>query len=151
VSGKRRFKDAKARREPGGFVPLPSVAIRSEPFAKLGAHAVKLLIELLAQFRGDNNGDLEMTWGKMRKRGWASRDTLNRARGELLGAGWIMVSRQGGRHKCSLYAVTFYAIDDCKGKLDVSATGSPPSLWKQTEPAPQVKIVTRQSCQLRTH
>lgn len=151
MSNKRRFKDAQAKRERGGFVPLPFVVIRSQSFAGLSAHAVKLLCDLLAQYRGDNNGDLELTWGTMAKRGWASRDTLQKARQELLDGGWIIVSRQGGRHCASLYAVTFYAISDCRGKLDIRPTGSPSGLWHKNEPVPPpkaLKVVSRQPCQL---
>jgi hypothetical protein len=59
---------------------------------------------------------------------------LSKALKELRGGNWIEVSRQGGRHKATLYAVTFYAIDYCKGKLDVSSTGSPRSTWRKHEP-----------------
>jgi hypothetical protein len=31
-------------------------------------------------------------------------------------------------------AVTFMAIDECGGKLDVRATTTPPHLWKQPKP-----------------
>ena len=143
VSGNRKFKAAKDKREAGGFVPLPHAVIRSQSFSRLSAHAVKLLIELLAQYKGDNNGDLQMTWNTMSKRGWASRDTLNKARNQLMETNFILVARQGGRHRCSLYAVTFYAIDECKGKLDISATVAPPKTWRRYEPAPTLRAVAR--------
>ena len=149
MSAKCRYKNAKAKRERGGFVALPFAVIRSHSFARLKSHAVKLLCDLLAQYRGDNNGDLEMTWRTMSKRGWVSRDTLSKAREELLTANWIVVTRQGGRHQCSLYAVTFYAIDECRGKLDVNASAAPSGLWRKNEPPPPpLKVVTRQPCQL---
>lgn len=154
MSNKRRFKDAQAKRERGGFVPLPFVVIRSESFSKLNAHAVKLLCDLLAQYRGDNNGDLAAAWTIMAARGWRSRDTLYKALRELLDGGWIIVSRQGGRHQASLYAVTFFAVDDCKGKLDINATGSPSGDWKKNEPIPalpKLKVVSRPPCQLSSN
>lgn len=132
----RRFKDAQAKRERGGFVALPYAVIRSQAFAGLGAHAVKLLCDLLSQYRGDNNGDLCAVWGVMHARGWRSRDTLERARCELLDGGWILISRQGGRHQATLYAVTFYAVDYCDGKLDMRPTGAPLSDWRKNEPLP---------------
>jgi hypothetical protein len=143
---RNRFKGAQARREGGGFVPLPFVVIRSYAFVRLSAHAVKLLTDLLAQYKGDNNGDLCGAWTVMQGRGWKSKDTLNKALKELLAGGWLEVTRQGGRNKANLYAVTFYAIDDCKGKLDVRATGSPPGTWKKNEPLPplpKLKVVPR--------
>lgn len=147
----KRWKEASAKRERGGFVPLPFAVIRSRSFAGLSAHAVKLLCDLLAQYRGDNNGDLCMAWKTMQERGWRSRDTLEKARRELIDRGWIVLSRQGGRHQASLYAVTFFATDHCGGKLDIDATGSPTGNWKKDEPLPalpKLKVVSRPACQL---
>jgi len=132
-------------------VPLPYVVLRSASWALLSGHAVKLLTDLLAQYRGDNNGDLAAAWTIMAARGWRSRDTLYKALTALLDGGWIIVSRQGGRHQATLYAVTFFAIDDCKGKLDINATGSPSGEWKKNEPLPvlpKLRVVSRPPCQL---
>lgn len=68
------------RREPGGFAALPHCLLASQVYIGLSAHAVKLLIDLLAQFKGFNNGDLCLAWTIIEKRGWKSRDTLNKAR-----------------------------------------------------------------------
>jgi hypothetical protein len=133
---KNRYKDAQQRREAGGFIALPHAVIRSTMFHRLSAHAVKLLMALLAQYRGDNNGDLAMTWNMLKDKGWFSRDTLNKASKELLKGEWIIVSRRGGRNRASLYAITFYAVDECRGKLDIRPTGSPLGLWKKNEPLP---------------
>ena len=145
---KNRFKDAQAKREGGGFVPLPFIVIRSHSYASLSAHAVKLLNDLLAQYKGDNNGDLCAAWTLMQRRGWKSKDTLNKALKALLAGEWLEITRQGGRHQASLYGLTFYAIDDCGGKLDVRPTGSPRGSWKKNEPLPplpKLKVVPRQA------
>lgn len=140
MSGRNRLKNAKESREGGGFVALPFVVIRSQSFATLSSHAVKLLFDLLAQYNGGNNGDLEMTWRTMRKRGWKSKDTLYKARDELARLDWIEVTRVGGlMHKATLYAVTFYAVNHCNGKLDVSDTRSPKSTWRRHEPVRPLK------------
>ena len=147
----KKFKESKAKREGGGFVPLPSVVIRSHAFRKLSPHAVKLLIDLLAQYRGNNNGDLCAAWTVMQPCGWRSRDTLFKAIVELRDGEWVEVTRQGGRHAATLYAVTFFAIDDCNGKLEVMSTSSPKSLWKKNEPLPplpKLKDVTRIPCHI---
>ena len=114
--GKNRFKDAQARREGGGFVPLPFVVIRSQSFTRLSAHAVKLLNDLLAQYKGDNNGDLCAAWTLMQPRGWKSKDTLNKALEELLAGDWLEVTRQGGRHKATLYAADVLRNRRLQGK-----------------------------------
>ena len=140
-AGKAALKGAKQKREAGGFVALPFALLRSSEFAALTPHGVKLLIDLLAQYNLRNNGDLSMSFEKtMRPRGWKSKDTLNKARQELVDAGFITLTRQGGLHRCSLYAVTFYAIDDCDGKMEVNATRAPPGGWRKNT-APSTPVV----------
>ncbi len=123
---------AKGRRENGTFVGIPHSVTRSGEYAALSAAAVKLLLDLADQFNGSNNGDFQATWPFMKRKGWKSKATLYRALNELLETGFAIVSRQGGRHKCNLYALTFHAIDDCKGKLDIAATNAPPNNWKKS-------------------
>lgn len=136
---RNRYKEAQEKRESGGFAPLAYVVLRSESFARLSAYAVKLLIDLIAQYKGDNNGDLCAAWTLMKKRGWRSKDTLTNALKELKAGEWIEIARRGGRNKAHLYALTFYAVDDCKGKLDIAATHSPRSFWRRHEPAPVLR------------
>ena len=133
-----KSKDYQGRGESGGYVALYHCVIRSQSYGSLSAYAVKLLNDLLSQYYGSNNGDLSAPYSTMHKRGWKSKGTLNRAIKELLESGFIETSRQGGRHKCSLYAVTFYAIDECNGKLDIRPTSKPTSLWRKNEPLPSI-------------
>jgi hypothetical protein len=116
----------------GGFLALPHRVMASPAFRGLSAHAVKLLCDIGGQYRGKNNGDLGVSWRVMQPLGWRSRDTLTRALRELRRAGLIELTRQGGMNFCSLYALTWHPIDDCKGKLDVPATCKPSALWKRT-------------------
>ena len=121
---------AKGRRESATFAAIPHHILNSAEYAALSAQAVKLMLDLLAQYRGANNGDLTAAWRVMEKRGWRSRDTLGRALQELLKAGFIEKTRQGGRNRCSLFAVSWKAIDECKGKLDVPPTRAPSNSWR---------------------
>jgi hypothetical protein len=132
--GKRRLKDNARKRGLGGYAPLMHRVIRSAEYIRLSRDAKSLLIDLLAQYTGNNNGDFCLTWKRMKERGWRSPDTLNKARKELINAKFIVVSRQGGRHCASLYAVTFYAIDECKGKHDIRSTFDPSDSWKVEDP-----------------
>ena len=97
-----------------------------------------MLMALLSQLRrnkaGDwNNGDLCATWRIMNERhGFRSRGTLCKALRELETAGWIVRTRQGGMHQASLFALTFFAIDFCKGKLDIASTATPSDDWRTT-------------------
>ena len=126
----RNRAKAKGRREKGSFASLPHSVLWSQEYAELSAIAVKLLVDLLGQYTGKNNGDLTATWKVMQRRGWKSKDTLYRALGELQDTGFLIVARQGGRNRCSLYALTFLAIDECKGKTDIKPTATPPGFWR---------------------
>lgn len=126
----RKRTKVKGRRESGTFLALPHAILRSKNYINLSPKAIKLLIDLAMQFNGSNNGDYCKTWKIMKKRGWKSNATLHEALKELMYYGFIVCTRQGGRHQASLYAVTWLAIDQCKGKLDINETRTPPGDWK---------------------
>jgi len=121
---------AKGRLEAGGYIALPHVVLRHDKFAQLSPRATKLFLDLYANYNGSNNGDFSAAWSLMKNRGWRSRDQLHKAQTELVDSRFIIKTRQGGRNRCNLFAVTFWAIDECKGKLDVPATTKPPGDWK---------------------
>jgi hypothetical protein len=125
---------ATGRREGGSYYSLPHAVMQSANYLALSAHAVKLLNDFGLQYRGSNNGDLAAAWKIMQPRGWRSRDTLCRALAELLHYGLIEKTRQGGLNHCSMYALTWCAIDECNGKLDVSATAVASGRWKTAQP-----------------
>jgi hypothetical protein len=118
---KKRHKGHADKREPGAFIALPVTVLGGIEFATLSSFALKALMDLLVQYRGDNNGDLCAAWTVMARRGWRSRDSLAKGLRELRERDFIVVTRQGGRHRATLYAVTFFAIDGCGGKLDIEA------------------------------
>lgn len=139
---KKRYKEHAAKRETGGFVALPHTVLRSAEFAALSPRAVKLLCDLLAQYKGDNNGDLCAAMKLMKSRGWQGAATISRAVAELRRAEFIVTTRQGGKHKASLFAVTFYSIDWCGGKLEIKAPSrTHMGAWRRNPgvyPSPQV-------------
>lgn len=128
---------AQKSREPGSFVPLPIAVLNSDNWARLSAHSKAVLMALLSQIRWKDyeytNGDLSASWKVMNVKGVKSRDTLHRCLKELIENGWIEVTRHGGRHVATLYAVTFLAIGHCKGKLEVTRTVRPTSRWREIE------------------
>ncbi|MDH5694856.1 MAG: hypothetical protein OEZ47_17300 [Gammaproteobacteria bacterium] len=132
--GKKSWKDSADKRERGGFCAWPHSCATHESFYKLSMSAKALLFELLGQYRGNNNGDLCCAWGLLKNRGWKSRATIERACDELQNIGWIVRTRVGGRNRANLYALTFYTIDECKGKLDYRPMkGNPLGYWKTGE------------------
>jgi hypothetical protein len=136
----------KGRRESGQFLNIPTQIPLSNQYANLGAWSVKLLIDLYTQYNGSNNGDLCAAFSMMKKRGWRSKGTLSNALTELTNAGFILKTRQGGKHKASLYAVTFRAIDECKGKLDIDPTPVPPNTWKKIKTVPAMRTNVPAMC-----
>jgi len=118
------------------FLALPYVVVNSPKYCSLSPIAVKLLIDLYSQYNGNNNGDLAYAFSLMKPRGWKSKATLQKAKNELLAAGFIEQTRQGGRNWCSLFSVTWRATDDCKGKLEVPATRVSSGAWKGDASSP---------------
>lgn len=127
----KRRRRQKGRRTEGGYLGIPHYILRSPEFGALDPWALKLLIELAGSHNGRNNGDLSAAYSILSKRGWNSPGTLSAAIGRLLEAGWIVRTRQGGRNRCALYAVTWWAIDACEGKwLEVREEAVPRHAWK---------------------
>lgn len=130
---------AKGRKTNHSFAAFPHVLLNTQKYADLSSWGVKLLMDIGAQFNGKNNGDLQASWTCMRQRGWRSKGTLSRAVSELEEAGLILRTRQGGRNHCSLFAITWQPIDECKdkrsglSKLEVKSTSVPPGTWKDGE------------------
>lgn len=131
-----RKSNHRAKHGGGSYAPLTRFMLRSESFASLSAHGTKLLLDFVSLYNGFNNGDLSFPWSFAVQRKWKSRDTLNKALKELLDGGWIVKTRQGGLHKCSLYGLTFFSLDDVRDKSGASkfdpgitATTSPPGGW----------------------
>lgn len=121
----------KGRREGGTFAALPHVVLDSANWRNCSAPAIKLLCELARQFNGHNNGDLCATLSLLKTRGWKSSDTISWALKELRHYGLIALTRQGGLLGPSLFALTWIAIDECGGKLEVPVTKVAPGDWKQ--------------------
>jgi hypothetical protein len=130
------------------FAGIPRRVMDNPDYKNLSGNAVKLLLELARQYKGDriaNNGDLTAAWGVLKERGFNSKKTISRAVQELLNARMIVQTRSGrfinpgGR--CSLYALSWLPINECPGKdLEVQSTITPPrkfSLENSEIPGPQ--------------
>lgn len=114
----------------GSWLPLSLEFLRSKVCAELSPLALKLLVDALALL-GPNairNGDLSLTPKALAIRGWSSRASLLCALRELQDAGLIVVSRQGSRMDCSLFAIALYPLDCDLTKLDIA-----PGSFKQRD------------------
>lgn len=129
--GKVNRQRAKGRREYSSFSAWPHECAQHSNFLTMSVHAKALLFCLLGQYKGNNNGDLDVTFHRMGKEGWGSRNTVEKARTELEQRGWIVRTRQGWRHRCSLYAVTFQPVNECGGKLEEPSNITSLGFWKE--------------------
>jgi hypothetical protein len=103
-------------RESGGFIALPWSVTDSPAYLGLSHPARSLLFELARQVVRDNNGRLLASRAFLAKRGWKSADVIDRAKRELLEAGFIAETVKGHRpNKASWYAVTWRLLDDHAG------------------------------------
>jgi hypothetical protein len=121
-------------------VAFPTVVLNSVAYLGLSAHARMLLVDMAAQYSGDNNGDFSIAWVLMKPRGWKSEDTLSKAKKELIESGLVVETRKGARpNKASLYALTWLALDQ-HPKLDMTQKTFPRGKWREREPQSPIKI-----------
>ena len=115
------------------FQPLRYDFINSSARISLSSAANKLMLDLMSQYMGNNNGDLSCAFdGIMKPLGWRSEATLRKAIKELQKAGILILTRQGGRNKTpNLYALSCYAINECGGKINCNPTNRATDEWKQ--------------------
>ena len=110
------------------FAGVPRMVMQHDDYKNLSGNAVKLLMALCYQYRGFGNGNLTTAWSVMQKQfGFRSKETLHRARLELIDAEMIVQTRTpkflnpGGQ--CALFALTWKNIDECSGRrLEVKPT-----------------------------
>lgn len=105
----------KGRRKKGRFGMVPKAVHDSHAYRSLSPRAAKLLLDMLMQHDGKNNGDLNASFHDLKAYGWSSKTNLHRAAMELLESGLIYRTRKGGRNNtCSLYALAWKPIDECR-------------------------------------
>lgn len=153
----RKRQRITGRRSGPPFLKLLHNIIDSPEFAELSGAAIKLLLDLARQFNGMNNGNfdtsqLQMKWNKegtparsntcglkparLPGKRWNSERKLTRATRELIENGWIVRTKQGGFGiGCSLYAITWWPVDECPGRqLDFPAENVASNLWDKKTP-----------------
>jgi len=110
------------------FIKIYKNMLRSPIYHSLKGNSVKLLFDVASEYNGSNNGDLCVTLSVMKAKGWNSNDKMTRALKELLAKGFLIKTRQGGLNMgCSLYALGWEPIDNCKGKIHVKPTTTAPT------------------------
>ncbi|MCL1552830.1 MULTISPECIES: hypothetical protein [Xanthomonas] len=131
IAANKRAK-FKGRSKGAPFLAIEHRIADSEEFGRLSGNAVKLLLELARQYRPGKNGDLSIPWSLLRSRGWSSTHTVQKAKQELLESGWIIETRKGGNHVCSLFAISYYPVDESDKHLE-PGSALPSNLWRQKQ------------------
>jgi hypothetical protein len=113
------------------FLRVPIALLNCPKFRALSPIAIKLLLDIGGQYNGKNNGDLCAAWKIMQPKGWNSEATLNKAKKELIAAGFLAVTRIGRLpNLCSLYGITWQALNP-NPKLDYGPNGFPYGEWEK--------------------
>ncbi|MEI2415493.1 hypothetical protein V8Z80_04845 [Orrella sp. JC864] len=80
---------------PFKFVAIPVPVLESPEYRALPDAARALLIDLLMQFTGKNNGRVSTSFVALQRYGWTSKSKLERAKAALLQAPFVLVTRRG--------------------------------------------------------
>ena len=116
------------RKKPGNkrYISIDYAVLEHPDFYEANPRCHKLLLYLLRQFNGRNNGDFTAAYSVLKKFGFKSKDTIAATLQELIERGLIVRTRdakfQNPNATCALYAVTWFEIHECGGKLDVKPT-----------------------------
>lgn len=113
------------------FAQIPVEVLVSEACKTLSNFAIRVLLAIAAQFRGNNNGDLAMTWSIAQNFGIRSKEQLTLSIAVLLERGLIEKTRQGGKKPLGpcLYAISWQPINDLGGKIESGPTMTPSNAW----------------------
>jgi hypothetical protein len=121
MSRKSKKKFSGASRDAGAFIAIPAAVLDSPAYMELSYPARALLVEVARQYRGDDNGRMILTRKHLLPRGWKSADVIQRAKDELINAGFIFETVMGMRpNRAAWYALTWLSLD----KLDGFDTGA---------------------------
>lgn len=123
----------------GSYTPLVHAVLDSAALMGASHTARSLLLELMRQHTGSNNGHLHLAQGWLGKRGWKSGDTIQRAKVELLQRELIVQTRQGGLNAgpC-LFALTWLPIANFVG-LELRPSEYHKGAWHFLDKMPPVR------------
>jgi hypothetical protein len=139
-------KKTQGRSGQGRFVGIPHSVMNHADWPQLSPNAIRLLMELVKQYNGHNNGDLTAAWSIMCNRGFNSKSTLTAAIRCLMSLNFVVRTREGyfcnpGK-RCALYAVTWQPINECRGKsLEIKPTTAPPRAFSMENNKPAIETV----------
>lgn len=80
---------------PYTFVGIPKDVLAMTQFQALPSAAKALMLDLMAQYTGKNNGRLCPAFEVLQRSGWRSKGTAQRAKDALLEAPFVVLTRKG--------------------------------------------------------
>jgi hypothetical protein len=108
----KRGSNKGSGRDGGSFAAIPWAVLDCDAYGRLSHTARSLLMEFARQYVRDNNGRLLASGRYLSTRGWKSAGVIQRAKQELIDAGFIYETVKGHRpNKASWYAITWQDID----------------------------------------
>lgn len=121
----------------GRYTAVPHSLLDSTSFVGASHMARSLILELMRQHDGKNNGHLHLSCRWLKTRGWSSNDSIQKAKLELLTRGLIIKTREGGLNNgADKYALTWMAITNFVG-LDIQAKDYQPGAYQLLGPFAQ--------------
>lgn len=87
---------------------VPKELYDSLAFRSLPGSAKLLWHDLMTQFNGSNNGNINATLSQLEYYGWRSSSTLSKALAYLIAHGFLRETRNGGGNNCSLQQCCLY-------------------------------------------
>ncbi len=116
-----------------GFTKLHNDFAGKDGMQRLSLPAQALLIALLVQCNGRNNGALKIT-AKVLGGRWKSCDTRTRARDELVREGFVVQLFQGHKpNKASLYGLTCFELNPHRDHDAAAVKQFAVGAWKRKE------------------
>ncbi|EGB99158.1 hypothetical protein G1E_09587 [Pseudomonas sp. TJI-51] len=113
-----------------GAYMIPRLLGEHSDWMTMTGSEYRVMFLLIAQYRGNNNGDLAATESMMEARGGMAKNTLRAALEGLQERNLIIKTRNNYRGESgmnpSLYALTWIRIHECPGKhLEIGPTERP--------------------------
>ncbi len=120
----------------GSYTPLPHALLDSTAFMGASDRCKCMMLELMRQHSGRNNGQLQLAVGWLKKRGWKSVDAIQKAKAELVERGLALMTKKGGLNiGPDRWALTWLAITDFSN-LDIRPGSYAPGAWRFADPLP---------------
>jgi hypothetical protein len=119
------------------FISLPHPMVTHRTFKELSGSSAKLLLAMLSDYTGSNNGHLVATYSRMKAYGFVSKGTIARALKHLIDGKYIVRTRAQKLRSPALYAATWYPINQPPLGLEyeegISPGNEPLDSWRPNQ------------------